>query len=305
MPPRDHLERPFEGFPAYGAVHEVIPNARLRHFMFDFSRVSDEIIKRGLAGLEMHELPDIEDELFFDAPYTYDDIDGNEELEGQVPLVETLAVDFDKGARSRKEVEELYDPRRYYKLFDIDTMGVSVVEMSHSSKAAKAVRSLWESQDFGAVEQEARNEVGRTSPDSTPKFAFNRVEGVGRRMPGIQPQFVRQKLALWPDTTKFLATFDLIENEADIITSAIQRRMKQFLYQWDSTPHLTFAVFRSEICARDIRLITMAANENIRLRGTRNKKGELQNDGELTARLGRLDFRYASERSGKRKRNHR
>lgn len=301
MPPRDHLERPFQGYPAYGAVHEVIPNSKLNAFLFDFIRVSDELIKRGLAGIRMPELPDVQDEDFFTIPYTHEDVDTSEHTEGKVPLIEIYPVDFETGSRSRAEIDEIYDPRHFYKVFDIDTMGISVVEMAHSSKAAKAVRTLWENHDFGAVEQEARDEVGRTCPDMTPKFAFNRVEGVGRRMPGIHTEFVRQKLALWPDTTKFLATFELIEKESEIITAAIQRRMKQFLYQWDNTPHLTFAVFRSSITAQDIALITAAANENIRLRGHKAEDGSILSGGELTARLGQLDFRYAAERSSRRK----
>ncbi|HUP26242.1 MAG TPA: hypothetical protein VM124_01185 [Candidatus Limnocylindrales bacterium] len=256
--PRGSLIRPFEGFPAYGAVHDVIPNQQLRGLLFDFSRLSDEVFQRAFQTEEV-ELPGYEPEEGFTAE----------------PIT---CMDAAQGT---------YDPRRFYRIFDIERLGVSVVEMDPSARAARAVRAIWEGQDFGAVENEARNEMGRTLPIMRPRLFFNRVEGVGRRMPGVPKEDVRQKLALMPDTNRFIETHELIEEEADIIINAITRRLRQFTYPWDTIPSLAFAAFRP--AAQPDQIVEV-----------KNKTNEYLAKHPFGLALGQLTFRYKKQRGRRR-----
>lgn len=249
--PRSGLVQPFEGYPAYGAVHDVIPNEQLRNFLFDFSRVADQVFQKSLG----------EETLFIDNRLE-DEIDTNTE----------------------KAIDSCYDPRLFYKIFDIETLGVSAVEMDPAAKQARAVRAIWEKQDFGAVEQEARNEMGRRLPDVRPQLMFNRVQGAGKRLPNVSKTEVRQKLALLPDPVKFPETISLINEEADIVIRAIRSRLKQFTYPWDEFPHLTFSVFRT--AAEPDQIDEIVENTNKFL--AKNPFG---------VRLGDIGFRYKSERT--------
>ncbi len=257
--PRSNPMKPFEGFPSHGAVHDVIPNQQLRGLLFDFSRISDKVFQRAFETEEV-------------------------ELRGFQPADGFEAEPITCVAPAAGE----YDSRRFYRIFDVEKLGVSVVEMAPSARAARAVRAIWEGQDFGAVEKEARNEMGRTLPFVRPHLFFNRVEGVGRRMPGVPKADVRQKLALMPDTNRFVETLELVEGEADIIIEAIMRRLRQFTYPWDTIPSLAFAAFRP-------------AAEPEQIIEVKEKTNEYLQANPFGLALGQLTFRHKTER-GKRRR---
>lgn len=233
--PRDSLRQPFEGYPAYGALHPAIPNQQLREFYFDQTRIADYFIVNRLAGVQVE-------------PLTFDpEIDGVEN-----PLVIE--------ERAREAVIDTYNPNRFYRMFNPDTLGVTVVEMDGSSRVANRMRVVWESQDFGAVEQEAVNEIGRTLPNIVPRLIFNGARGAGGRLPNVPNTEVRQKMALMPDQNQHQATQKLLESEAGIIGDAIRRRMKQYLEPWDYMPHLTYMVFRRETQPADVQAIIKTTN---------------------------------------------
>lgn len=119
-------------------------------------------------------------------------------------------------------------------------------------------------------------------------MVFNRVEGVGRRLPGGRDADVRQKIALFPDTQECQETIDLIEKESDHIIDATEQRLKQFIYPWDITPHLTFAIFRGQADDDQVKSVMDGYNELLRKQP-------------LVVSLGSLTFRHASVRSKKRK----
>lgn len=233
---RDSLIKPFEGYPAFGAVHEIQPNDQFRSFLYAFGKISDKVFMRSIWK-ENSELPEIEG--LFD--------------EDDTPMI----IYSDE----QEIVDSVYDPRNYYKIFDIESMGVSVVEMDPSAKSARAVGALWERQDFGVVEQEARNEIDRKMPNENPRLKFNRIEGVGKRFPGVDKSEIRKKVALMPDTASNEETFEIIEEEADVVISLLRRRLKQFVYPWDITPHLTFAIFKSYAKPEDVHEIMSKSNE--------------------------------------------
>lgn len=87
-----------------------------------------------------------------------------------------------------------------------------------------------------------------------------------------------------PDTTKFTETLELIGAENEIIVRAIQKRLKQFMYPWDVSPHLTFAVFRRDATPDDIAAVHEALNRRL-------------SKHPLTIPLGRLGFRHKLVRS--------
>ena len=223
--PRSETSRPFEGYPAYGAVHDVLPNQQLREFLFNFSRFSDRVFDttRPTESVALKLPSDEEAEVEFDPIFV------PETAGFGMPEIDSLVMPH-------------YDSRGFYKVFDPESLGVSVVEMDPAAKAARRFKTIWEGHDFGAVEKEAQNQIGQL-PDTAPWLMFTRVDGVGRRLPGVPNSSVRQKLALMPDTDQFLETLNFIEDEADVIIDAIRRRLKQFIYNWDTLPHLTFSVF--------------------------------------------------------------
>jgi len=262
--PRDSLTRPFEGYPAYGAVHDVLPNEQLRNFLLEFSVISDKVFKQAIDL----SLP----------------VDFSDELEPVVSDAEEPVTDEISPEDKRKlKIEDLYDPRKNYKIFDVDTLGVSVLEMDPAARHARTMRTIWESQDFGAVEQEARNEMARKLPATAPRLMFDRVQGVGHRLPGVPKTEVRQKLALMPDPEKFPETVEFISNEADIIIEEVKKRLKQFVYPWDIVPHLTFAVFKKPVTPEQVDDIVKKTNESLKT-------------DPFAVRLGDLDFRSKKER---------
>ncbi len=237
--PRGNPEGPFEGYPAFGAVHELIPDDGIRNFLFDFSRISDLILKQSLGGVEVEPIT-TED---FGNPHFF------EEAAQRLPRV--------------SDALEAYNPKQYYKIFDVDTLGVSVLEMDPSAKQARVVGAIWEGKDFGAVEQEARNEVDRLAPGLVPRLEFSGVEGVGRRLPNVDQTQVRQKLALMPDTAKHQDTLELLDHEEEKVASAINRRLKQFIAPWDRVTHLTFAVFKQKTKSYEIDAIQQSARNYV------------------------------------------
>ncbi len=258
---RSSTHQPFEGYPALGAFHDVIPNQQLRSFLYDFSRTADFVLKRSQAGMIVEPVSeeDWRNSSFFEEADEY--IEGHPKLDG-------------------------YDFRNYGKIFDIDRLGVSVVEMGQSARAARKVRAVWEKHDFGAVEQEARDELARYTGVKAPSLRFSGVMGVGRRLPGIDRRDVRQKLALMPEGPKNKEVVEIIERESEIITNAINRRLKQFMDSWDTIPHLTFAFFGQNTSGEAVEAIEESADTYSKLYP-------------CGAQLGELLFRHMSLRTEK------
>lgn len=261
--PRSGPVQPFEGYPAFGAFHDVIPNEQLYGFLYDFRRIADLILKRSVIGEPIYP---ITTEDFEQAEGSFFG-DANEEI-------------------AEHPVLQGFDLRNYGKIFDIDRLGVSVVEMNKSARAARQVRAVWEKHDFGAVEQEARNEVDRRTGYKSVSLRFSGVMGVGRRLPGLDRADVRQKLALVPKGPNNHDAIDMIETEGQIITGAINRRLKQFMGKWDTVPHLTFAYFNQRAKPEAVEAIEESADMYSR-------------NNPCGARLGELVFRHMSSRTEK------
>jgi hypothetical protein len=276
---------PLEGYPAYGAVHDIRP-AGIRDFLYDFGRIADGVFADEIEPAEVNPIPDYtSDEEFDDTPILLGD---DSETEEAVETVSLQIIDPNTRLPRVIEANANYDSRQYYRVFDPESLGVSVVEMDPSRRAAQAVRAIWEKNDFGAVENEARNEIDRILPANVAKLRFNRVEGVGRRLANYPKDDVQQKLALMPDTNEFIETYDLIEREAEIIIRAIRSRLKQFVYPWDITPHLTFAVFRTGADPDQIKHIKSVTNKRLA-------------EQPMVVPLGDLTFRHKIARSKKRR----
>jgi len=221
------LPRQREGYPAYGAVHPVVPNEQLRGLLYDTSRACDYVFRHHLAGEE---------------------VDPIEWGTGEFPALSDGAT----------AVEEEYDPRKYYRVFDIETLGVTVVEMDPSAKQARRARAVWEGQDFGAVEQEAKNDIGRKLPYTRPKLFFDRLVPAGNRLPNVPKTEVRQKLAVAPNPGRNPETLGLLNGEFDIVVTALRRRLKQYVYPWDFIPHMSFLAFRREARPESIATVTQS-----------------------------------------------
>lgn len=231
---RNAVPKPFEGYPAYGAAHGVVPSDQLRGFLYDSSRIADYVFMHGMAGVSVD-------------PVEFSNHGQKSEL--------TVPSDV----RGRAE-ENGYDPRTFYRVFDPETLGVTVVEMDASEKAARTVRKVWERHDFGAVEQEVKTEVGRSTSNLAPRLFFNHADTVGKRLPGSEIRNIRQKVALFPEAFHSQDTLELLEHESDVVFRAINRRLKQFMKPWDTTPHVTYQLFRDAAKAREVEVIMETTN---------------------------------------------
>ncbi len=238
---RSNLPAPVSGYPAFGAVHEAWPNEQLRNFAFDFTRICEKVICYDTAGATVEPL------IFDETSEHY--------VKNPLSITDEKALEF----------QEKYDPRKFFRIFDLETLGVSVIEMDPSAQFARKVRTVWESQDFGAVETEVRNEAARKQPDTTLKMHFDTVRGVGHKLPKTHDvSDARQKLALFPDEDRSRDTIEVIGDEAEILSSALRRRLKQYALPTDIIPHLTFAVFRHLATPDQISLIRSSADNYVR-----------------------------------------
>lgn len=240
--PRSSVEAPFQGYPAYGALHEILPDTRLREFLAKFSEISNAVIK------PPEELPP--SELIDPTP----DFEPEDDF-GVVSL----------GPESEAKVfDPPFDQRHYYRIFDPEKMGVTVVEMLPSQRAASAMRKVFEGQDFGAVEQEARDTIDQGNPVLYPQLKFTSVIGVGKMLHtngGVTP--VRQKLALLADVTTHLETHDMLDKENAAICDALRRRLKQFVLPNDFIKHLTFAALKRPITNEMLAEIITQTNSHL------------------------------------------
>lgn len=228
---RGILPEPFEGYPAVGAYHEIIDNRSLDRFMRGFCSIADEVFQRYAGSIEVDNAPHIESTF--------------EPLQIVPP----------------EDDETEYDFRRYYRAYYANSMFVSVLDMSHSERIARAMRSVWEKQDLGATEKEAKNAIGRQLPDSNPSLLMDQVVRLGRRFPNASAQGKGRKLALVPNAGQCVETQDLLQLEHEIVIQAISRRLKQFAPDGDYIPHLTFAWFTDHVNEEQVEEISKRTTE--------------------------------------------
>jgi hypothetical protein len=228
---RGSLPESFEGYPAVGAYHEIIASRSLDKFMQGFCAIADEVFQRYAGSVEVDNAPHIES--------TFE------------PL-EIVPPEDDKPE---------YDFRRYYRAYYASSMFVSVLDMSHSERIARAMRSVWEKQDLGATEKEARNAIGRLGPDFNPSLHMDQVIRLGRRFPNASAQGKGRKLALVPNASRCVETQDFLQLEHEIVIEAIRRRLKQFVPDGEYVPHLTFAWFTDRVTEEQVEEISERTTE--------------------------------------------
>lgn len=205
---REDLPAPYDGHPAIGAYHEIRPNPTLDRFMSGFCRIADGVFKKAW------------------------------ENEGGLQII--------TDEQSHSDVRE-YDFRHYYRAYYAQSMWVSVLDMSHSQKHARAMRSVWEKQDIGDTQQMAKDEIDRQMPRSRTRLHMDQVARFGSRLPNAPGYHEGRKLALIPNASISGETIELLTSEHDIIISAIQRRLKKFVPVGEYIPHLTFAWFTNNV----------------------------------------------------------
>lgn len=264
---RSRPEQPLAGYPAIGAMHEVrLPNQALRDFISDFAVKADGIFEP--VFIATHDILEIDNTIPGEEAKLRDNPD--DESDNDIGIKETGLAE--------------YDSKKYFTTFNVERMGLSVVEMQGSAKIARVRRAIWEKQDLGMVEQEARDEIRKHFPNTTPKLRFDAVANVGSKVCNQGTTDVRQKLALIPNAATYFETFELLTREHNIIINAIERRLKSELpYAADYVPHLTFAAFRNKAEPRHIEKII-------------SKTAELVKAHPIEIRLGDLLFRRGIER---------
>lgn len=280
--PRDGLPKPFEGYPAYGAVHNVTVNDAYRSFLYEFCDIADEVFSADFETeiVDNTNIDSLDEASEFEPITIIPSLAEEETFSESEP--EDVLEDFDMDIKRRRrpkpaaaKISPVYTPESYYKLFDIEKLGVSVVEMDPSANAARAIRTLWERQDFGQVQKEAKDQLMRHIPRTDLRLVFGGVMGVGRRMPNIPRADLRQKLALMPDPNAYPENLSLIQDEAEVVIDSIGKRLKQWMYPWDIIPHLTFAVFKRRAQPEQIIEIVQRTNEYVESNPVAMKLGEL------------------------------
>lgn len=158
-------------------------------------------------------------------------------------------ANFDgRSAEEKAKDGDYYDSSRYYRLFDSQTLGLSVFEMDISAKIAEKAKSIWEQNDLGAVRQDVEGEADRMLPGVRLQLEVSGVMPVGGRLPMSYREPVRSKLAFTFNPGKHMDTYDLLFREEELIARHIGSRIKrpdilrQFV-QVDFVPHVTFMVY--------------------------------------------------------------
>lgn len=222
MPPRDGLRERMAGYPAVGAVHPVVQNRDLLNLFY--------------AEGSQNSIVEVLDD-FFDPPNYFD-------------------------TRSLEEKDndgvQRYNSAHFYRLFDPQTLGVSVMEMDITAQAAKRQRSVWEGKDMGRVKQEVLDLAARRSPNNQLVIKLGNVMPVGGKLPGkYKDDPPRQKLAFFPDIydEQTYQTLELLYAEHDIIRAAIENRLRANrhtkvvadLIAYSYIPHITFLSYKRDV----------------------------------------------------------
>ncbi len=220
--PRDALREPFEGYPAYGALHEVSLSRDLSKFMYSFRQIADDVFDVGSDVLRI--------EGFNQVPETDSDYDARKFYRSfDIESLSVSVLEMDPSERTAKKIHKLWERQDY------------------GAVAQEARTNIDRS-------------VG--APQSRMKFCLNRADGVGGKLPIPGIEDVRKKLALLPDVTQHEETFKTIEDEAYWILDAVNRRLEQqVVYPWDITPHVTFAAFRPEAQPKQICQVIEKTND--------------------------------------------
>ncbi len=227
---RDTLPEQSRGYPAIGAVHEVIADKNLRDALGKVADIADDV---------------------FDAP-----------TPGDTRSLEERIADGDK-----------YNPSHYYRLFDAQTLGLSVFEMDLSEKVSRRARTVWEGQDLGAFKQDVENFAAKHSPDAPLQISCKGIMMVGGRLPLGGRDLIRTKLAFLPDPTEYDETIELLNLEHQVIKATIERRLgKRNGGRWptllplvDFVPHVTFLAYKQhKATAEQIRRVNTELEELLR-----------------------------------------
>lgn len=256
MPARDHLMESYSGYPSFGALHPIVPTREVYEFMGSFVEISDsifEVLARPTNSVD-------DDNPLHDINFPHFELDG--EVDGDFQFdCEPLDLAGVENADSQVTNQSHYDPANYYKPYDPTKMWVGVLEAETSAKAARQARSLFEGQDLGAMENDARSEASRKCPNIPLKIMFDGVMDIGARTPIGGYGGPRSKLALKPNFEEYPETKEVLFKEFEIITGTIQRRLKQKFLPPEYTPHTTFVYFRQDVKAGSINEITKQVNE--------------------------------------------
>lgn len=238
-----------QGYPAIGAYHEVFPNDRLDSFMESFRVIANKVLIPAHAAQQA-----------VDQPLQILDFEetGNDEDRFR-PSTRSEAASYDdisfEAANSGDKLDaDMYHhiltwkhAHDYYRAYNGTSMYVSVLDMTHSERHARTMRSIWQKQDLGDTKQMARNEIDRRMPDTRPRLQLDQISRAGTRLPNAPASHEGRKLALVPNPSEYGTTIDMLCEEHNIIIAAINKRLKSFVPYGEFMPHVTFAWFSGKV----------------------------------------------------------
>lgn len=160
--------------------------------------------------------------------------------------------------------QEDYDPRHYYRVYDAQRMGLTVLEMDPSMAQAQKIRQVLQRKDVGLLEQDIKDQATRLIKPVSPQITIVRADSCGKYFnPGKTLRKFRRGVALFPDTSLDLDTHEMLADELGIGIEAIRRQFKQFMHQTDLTAHMTFVEFKDAVNKEQVGEIIKNTNDKI------------------------------------------
>lgn len=231
MPARDDLGVRHRGYAEFGAIHRLASTKNMFEFFAEVTQVTDETIKSHHSLIP----------------------DGSDDL-GLGPVLQIEGVPDAEEAPDAPEPpeESWYNSENYYRIYDLSSVWVGVLEANAKQKKAQAARRVLQANDVGIMLQETKDSSSRIYPDTPLRFLFDSVTLVGDKQANGNARGMQTRVALVPNLEHYHDTFMKLYSEYDMITGFLRRYYGQSFLPDKYTPHAEFMIFRNEADHRDI-----------------------------------------------------
>ncbi len=217
MSVKENRHEPYQGYPAVGAVHPVIANRELRERLTQIANIADDIFDH---------TPTEDDILSWNNPIEIEGLSNpvhfDQEGESDLPGHEELEEDD-----TESTFAQVYNPTAHYRMFDAQTLGLSVFPMEVSAAIANRARAVWKKNDLGQLTKEIIDRTQRYSLSSALTIVSDGLVLSGGKLPVVPHLPIRSMLAFNVSPAHYDESLECIFEEHEIVKSATLRRMKK------------------------------------------------------------------------------